>query len=119
MQRPDAALRFLGLAARAGTLVPGTAQVRQAVRAGRIRFAVVAADASANSREKLLPLLAARRVRFAVAFDREALGRAVGRAPLSAVGLTDERLAERVAELLSGTEGGAGGERVEGGGRAG
>lgn len=118
MRRPDAAIRLLGLAARAGTLVPGTAQVRQAVRAGRIRFAVVAADASANSREKLLPLLAARRVRFVVALDREALGHAVGRAPLSAVGLTDERLAERVAELLSETEGDAGGGQVGSGGRA-
>ena len=118
MQNPDAAIRLLGLAARAGTVVPGTAQVRQAVRAGRVRFAVVAADASANSREKLLPLLAARRVRFAVAFDREALGRAVGRAPLSAVGLTDERLAARVAELLSAPEGGAGGGRVTSGGGA-
>ncbi len=118
MRRPDAAIRLLGLAARAGTIVPGTAQVRQAVRAGRIRFAVVAADASANSREKLLPLLTARRVRFVVAFDREALGRAVGRAPLSAVGLTDERLAERVAELLSGPEEGSGGERAGSGGRA-
>ena len=118
MRDPEAAIRLLGLAARAGAVVPGTAQVRQAVRSGRIRFAVVAADASANSREKLLPLLTARRVRFVVALDREALGHAVGRGPLSAVGLTDQRLAERVAELLSAPEGGVGGEPVGSGGRA-
>jgi len=118
MRDPDAAIRLLGLATRAGAVVPGTAQVRQAVRAGRIRFVVVAADASANSREKLLPLLAARRVRFVVAFDREALGRAVGRAPLSAAGTTDQRFAARVAELLSAPEAGAGDGQANGGGWA-
>jgi ribosomal protein L7Ae-like RNA K-turn-binding protein len=102
MRPPEAALRMLGLAARAGSVVPGTAQVRQMARAGRVRFVIVAADASANSREKLLPLLAARRIPFAVASDREALGQAVGRGPLSAVGITDGALAARVAELLGG-----------------
>jgi ribosomal protein L7Ae-like RNA K-turn-binding protein len=107
MRPPEAALRMLGLAARAGSVVPGTAQVRQMARAGRVRYVVIAADASANSRGKLLPLLAARRIPFAVAADREALGQAVGRGPLSAVGITDGALAARVAELLAGAREGS------------
>src|SRR5690606_1072173 len=106
MREPDAALRLLGLAARAGSLVPGTGQVRQAVRGGRVRLAIVAADASANSQEKLLPLLAAKRVPHVIALSRAALGQAVGRGSLSAVGLTDARLAERVAALLAGADDG-------------
>lgn len=100
MPAPDAVLPLLGLAARAGTLVPGTGRVREAVRAGVVRFVVVAGDASENARDKLLPLLAARGVPHAVVFDRTALGAAVGRSPLSAVGITDASLAGRVAELL-------------------
>ncbi|MBI4408898.1 MAG: ribosomal L7Ae/L30e/S12e/Gadd45 family protein [Gemmatimonadetes bacterium] len=100
MPAPEAALRLLGLAARAGALVAGTERVREAVRAGRAAYVVVAADASANSRGKLLPLLTARGVPHAVALDRHALGSAVGRGPLSAIGLTDASFAGRVRELL-------------------
>lgn len=99
---PDAVLRVLGLAARAGAMVPGTERVREAVRAGKARFVVVAADVSANSEDKLVPLLRARRVPYVVEFDRSALGAAVGRGPLAAVGVTDPSLAGRLAELSSG-----------------
>jgi ribosomal protein L7Ae-like RNA K-turn-binding protein len=92
----DAALRLLGLAARAGAVVTGTERVREAARGGTLRFAIVAGDASDNSREKLLPLLAARDMPHVVAFTRDALGAAVGRAGLSAVGITDPSLADRL-----------------------
>ncbi|MGQ0562976.1 MAG: L7Ae/L30e/S12e/Gadd45 family ribosomal protein [Gemmatimonadota bacterium] len=96
---PDALLRMLGLAARAGAVLPGTERVREAVRAGSVRCALVASDASANSRDKLVPLLEARRVPYAALFDRATLGRAVGKAPLSAIGITDTKLAGRVIQL--------------------
>jgi ribosomal protein L7Ae-like RNA K-turn-binding protein len=96
------ALRLLGLAARAGRVVPGTERVREAVRAGGVQFVVVAADASAGAMDKLLPLLERRGVAHAVDFDRAALGGAVGRAPLSAVGVSDASLARRLRELLAG-----------------
>jgi ribosomal protein L7Ae-like RNA K-turn-binding protein len=101
MAPSDAALRLLGLAARAGAIVPGTGRVREAVRAGTAHLVFVAADASDNSRDKLEPLLDARGVPCIVAFDRLALGEAFGRAPLSAVGVTDRRFAERL-RLLGG-----------------
>jgi ribosomal protein L7Ae-like RNA K-turn-binding protein len=95
----DARLRLLGLAARAGAIVPGTERVREAVRSGAVYLVIVAADASDNSRDKLDYLLGARGVPCITAYDRAALGGAVGRAPLSAVGVTDRRLAERLWEL--------------------
>src|SRR5690625_4135314 len=83
-RRPEAepAIRFLGLAARAGAVVTGTDRVRSAVRRGEIGFAIVAADASANTKDKLIPLLRARGVPHTVGFSRHELGEAVGRAPL-------------------------------------
>jgi ribosomal protein L7Ae-like RNA K-turn-binding protein len=98
--KAEQALRLLGLAARAGALVPGTDRVREAVRNGGVAFVLVAADASANSRDKLGPLLDARGVAFLEVFYREELGAAVGRAPLSAVGLTDRSFADRVRTLV-------------------
>jgi ribosomal protein L7Ae-like RNA K-turn-binding protein len=100
MSEADPVLRLLGLAARAGAVIPGTQRVRDAAVGGELRFAIVAADASENSRAKLLPVLESRRIGHAVAFDRDRLGAAVGRAPLSAVGVTSASFAGQVQDLL-------------------
>ena len=91
---------MLGLAARAGAVLPGTERVREAARGEGLHFALVANDASDNSLDKLLPLLDARQIPYTVRFDRTTLGGAVGKAPLSALGITDRKLAKRVKEML-------------------
>lgn len=96
------ALRLLGLAARAGGIVPGTDRVRIAARRDELQFVLLANDASANAREKLVPLLTARGIPYEMVASRLELGRAVGRSPLSAVGLVDVSLARRVRELIGG-----------------
>jgi ribosomal protein L7Ae-like RNA K-turn-binding protein len=96
----DRALGMLGMAARAGALVPGTERVRESARSGSLRLAFIATDASENSRAKLLPLLTATGISHVMRYDRKELGAAVGRAPLSAVGVTDRRLADRLQVLL-------------------
>ncbi len=103
---PEAALRLLGLAARAGALLPGTERVREAARKGSLRFALVAADVSDNSLDKLLPVLRKRRVPHAVMFTRDQLGQAVGKSPLSAVGITHPSFAAKLRALLPGAESG-------------
>lgn len=100
MKAAEPVLQLLGLAARANALVPGTERVRLAVRSGSARFVVLAEDTSANSRAKLVPLMEAKQVPYAVSFDRDTLGNAVGRGPLGAVGLTTSSFAARARELL-------------------
>lgn len=103
MRRPitaDSVLRLLGLAARAGALLPGTERVREAARAGTLRFAIVAEDVSANSLDKLVPLLDVRGIPYVRAYTRDDLGAAVGKAPLSAVGISDETLSVRIKREL-------------------
>jgi ribosomal protein L7Ae-like RNA K-turn-binding protein len=103
------ALGLLGLAARAGAVAAGTERVREAARAGRLRYVILAADAAGNARSKLQPLLAARGVPVAEAFSRAELGDAVGRSSLSAAGLTDASFAARIRALLEpGQTGGRG-----------
>jgi ribosomal protein L7Ae-like RNA K-turn-binding protein len=94
-------LRLLGIAARAGTVVPGSERVREAARAGDLRFAIVAADTSGYRRDRLVPLLRGLGIPHIVAFDRDRIGHAVGRAPLGAVGVTEPRLALRLAEIAA------------------
>jgi ribosomal protein L7Ae-like RNA K-turn-binding protein len=98
-------LRLLGLAARAGAVVPGAERVRDAARAGELGFAVVAADVSVYRRDRLVPLLTGLGVPHIVAFDRARIGHAVGRAPLGAIGVTGEAFAGRLAVLAEGTAG--------------
>lgn len=93
-EEPD--LRLLGLAARAGALIYGTDQVRRAVRAGRVRLAIVASDISENTSEKLRPLLSSREVAVIDGPDRGDLGALVGKGPLSVVGVVEGAFADRM-----------------------
>jgi len=97
---------LLGLARRAGGAVPGTEAVREAVREGRARLVLLAADASPAQLDKVERTLAGRpapRVSFG---DRSGLGAALGRRPISAVAVTQASLAQRImAELNMGVEG--------------
>lgn len=94
-------LDWIGLAARAGKLVAGTDSVRQGVRDGEVAGVLLAADASPTQHAKLIPLLDAREIRYHLLLSRERLGAAIGRAPVTAVGLTDEKFARRAAELIA------------------
>lgn len=93
-------LALVGLGARGRLAMVGVEQVRRAVLKGKILFAVVAPDASRHSREKLLPLLAARRVAFVEGPSATELGHAVGRETTAAVGIVDEGLAHGIRALL-------------------
>lgn len=100
MPAPDRVLAMLGMATRAGAVVPGTERVREAARGETLRLVLLAQDASENSRGKLLPFLAVRGISHVICYDRAALGAAVGRGPLSAVGVLDAALADRIQTLL-------------------
>ena len=50
-EEPEAAIRLIGLAARAGSAVPGTERVRSAARRGELAFALVAEDARRSQPE--------------------------------------------------------------------
>jgi ribosomal protein L7Ae-like RNA K-turn-binding protein len=99
-------LRLIGLGVRARTAVVGVEQVRQAARKGTLAFAVIAPDASHNSLDKLVPLLRARRVRFADAVSAAELGAAVGRESTAAVGIVDRQLAKGVRDIVESDDSG-------------
>lgn len=104
----SAAIGLLGLAARARALVWGTERVREAVRGGEVGFAIIAADASDNTKDKLVPLLEASGVPWVGRFDMNTLGRAIGKAPVSAIGVTGRELAARIGAVTDAASAAAG-----------
>jgi len=94
-------LRLIGLGVRARTVVVGVEQVRAAIKKGNVVFAVVAPDASVNSRDKVVPLLRARRVMFVEGPTAAELGAAVGREQTAAVGVVDPQLARGIRDLVA------------------
>lgn len=93
-------LRLIGLGVRARNVVVGVEQVRSAAKKGTLEFAVLANDAAANSKEKIMPLLRARRVKFVEGPTAAELGAAVGREQTAAVGVVDPQLARGIRELV-------------------
>jgi ribosomal protein L7Ae-like RNA K-turn-binding protein len=104
---------LLGLGLRARTVIVGVEQVRAAVGKGTAALVIVADDASANSRAKVVPLLEARRVRTVGGVTAEWLGDAVGRKATAAVAVADAALARGILGAIapagaSGQNGGSG-----------
>ena len=94
-------LALLGMARRAGALAYGTGSTRRALREGRARLILFAQDASETQRDKVMKLLRHGTTPRATLGTREALGLAVGSAPVSAVAVTDNEFAkELVARLV-------------------
>jgi ribosomal protein L7Ae-like RNA K-turn-binding protein len=105
-------LRLVGLGVRSRGAVIGVQQVRDAALRNRLAFAVVAPDASRHSLDKVLPLLAARRVRWVAGPSASALGAAVGRDAAAAVGIVDRQLARGIRALVDASSDGAHEEAV-------
>ena len=93
-------IALLGMARRAGALAYGTSSTRRALKEGRARLVLFAQDASETQRDKVMKLLRHGKTPRATLGTREALGSAVGSAPVSAVAVTDMELAKELVARL-------------------
>ena len=89
-------LSLIGLGVRGRMVVVGVEQVRQAAIRGRLAYAVLATGASRHSRDKVVPLLTAKRIPFIDGPDAARLGAAVGKESTAAVGIVDRDLARGI-----------------------
>ena len=91
---------MVGLAMRAGRLVLGTTAVREAAKHGKLSGALIATDATANARNRILPLLLACDIPVVSCGTIRQLGQAVGKERLAIVGISDAGFARQLmAEL--------------------
>lgn len=109
-RRRAEALRLLGLARRAGAVVPGTDAARRSVLVGEARLVLMAGDASSVQLDKIRQALKNRPIPQGTLGDRATLGAAVGHAPVSAVAITTASFAEelRMRLGLGGSKGSSG-----------
>ncbi len=95
-------LGLVGLGVRGRLAVVGVDRVREAAGKGTLRLAIVAGDASSNSRDKVLPLLTAKKVRVVDGAAAVALGGATGRETTAVVGIVDVQLAKGIRAIVDG-----------------
>jgi ribosomal protein L7Ae-like RNA K-turn-binding protein len=93
-------LRLVGLGVRGRGAVVGIERVRDAARSGKLAVAIIAADASHHSLDKIVPLLEARGINFLDFPSAARLGAAVGRDQTAAVGILDRSLAKGIRDLV-------------------
>ena len=93
-------MALLGMARRAGALAYGTGSTRRAIKEGRARLVLFAQDASETQLDKVMKLLRHGKTPRATLGTREALGSAVGSAPVSAVAVTDGEFAKELVARL-------------------
>jgi ribosomal protein L7Ae-like RNA K-turn-binding protein len=99
--------RLVGLGLRGRGAVVGVEQVREGVKKNKIAYAIVAADASRHSLDKVVPLLNARRVRFVEVPSAAELGGIAGRESAAVVGIVDRQLAKGIRALVESGSSGA------------
>ncbi|MEO8880003.1 MAG: ribosomal L7Ae/L30e/S12e/Gadd45 family protein [Gemmatimonadaceae bacterium] len=92
-------LGLVGFGIRSRGAVVGVEMVRAAAKKGTLVLAIVAPDASRHSRDKLLPLLAAKGVKVIEGPSAAALGAVADRETTAAVGVIDRNLANGIFEI--------------------
>jgi ribosomal protein L7Ae-like RNA K-turn-binding protein len=96
-------LGLLGLGVRGRLALVGVDRVREAVKRGTVCVAVVARDASPNSRQKVDGLLAGRRVPTLEIDSAAALGAVAGRETTAVIGVVDRQLADGILAIVTPT----------------
>ena len=99
------ALNLLSLARKAGRIEVGEAPVAACTRAGKARLTVVAADASDHTLRRVRSLVSGTEQPYLrVAYDKDQLGRSLGRSAVAVASLTDPALALAFVKALAPNE---------------
>ncbi|MHB1392479.1 MAG: L7Ae/L30e/S12e/Gadd45 family ribosomal protein [Clostridia bacterium] len=91
---------MIGLANKAGKLVTGEDAVRNSIRSGKVKLAVVAEDASDNTKKRFKNSAAFYKVSLITWGLKEELGSSIGKSERSVLGITDENFSKSLKEKL-------------------
>ena len=93
-------LGTLGLAMKAGNVVSGEFMTEKAIRDGKAKLVMVAADASANTKKKFSDSCHFYHVPYVEFSDKDTLGNAIGKAFRASLAVTDKGFAASVGKNL-------------------
>lgn len=91
---------LVGLGVRGRLVVVGVERVREQAKKGSLHLAIVATDVSRHSRDKVVPLLQAKRVQIVEWPSAAELGAVAGRDSTAAVGIVDQALARGIRDAV-------------------
>lgn len=94
------ALSMLGIATKAGKTVTGEFSTEKAVKEGKARLVVVAADASDNTKKKFQNMCSYYQVTLKVFSDKVSLGNACGKEFRASLAVTDAGLAKTIEKHI-------------------
>lgn len=95
------ALNMLGLAMRAGKLITGEELTIQDIRKGKVKLAIVAQDASENTRKKVRDKSTYYETPFDESLTQAEISHAIGK-PRMVIGILDKGFADKITALLKG-----------------
>lgn len=95
-------LSYIGLCKKAGKLTQGSALTVEALRAGKVRLAVLSSDCSNNTEKRVSDCCSYRNIKcIKLPYTMEQLGKALGSSGnVSAAGITDEGLSLKISSSL-------------------
>ena len=93
---------LLGIARKAGKIVPGTERVRDSIRnGGEIKIVFIASDVSDNTKKRVVNCCDYYGTGYrTLGIDSESLGNAVGSGICACIGVIDKRFAKALLDLL-------------------
>ncbi len=93
-------MSLLGLAQKAGKIASGEVAVEHAVRAGKARLVLIAADAADNTKKSYRDLAAYYQVACYEGLSKDEFGQATGRPARAALAVTDAGFGKAIGEAL-------------------
>ncbi|HMM21606.1 MAG TPA: ribosomal L7Ae/L30e/S12e/Gadd45 family protein [Selenomonadales bacterium] len=91
---------LLGLAQKAGKLASGELAVEKAVKSGKAKLVLIAADASDNTRKSYRDMTSYYKIACHETLSKDQLGNATGKPPRAAVAVTESGFAKAMSEAL-------------------
>ena len=91
---------YLGIAAKAGKVQSGEFSVEKAVRARKVRLIITARDASERTKDHFRDMCAYYQIPYTECFEKEELGRMIGKNYRATAAVTDERLAKAMIKTI-------------------
>ena len=94
------AYSMISLANKAGKLVTGEDAVRNSIRSSKVKLAIVAEDASDNTKKRFRNSAAFYKVAFIIWGLKDEFGSCIGKSERTVLGITDENFSQSLKEKL-------------------
>ncbi|MBF8983049.1 ribosomal L7Ae/L30e/S12e/Gadd45 family protein [Lutibacter sp. B2] len=91
---------FLGLAQRSGNLVTGEDTTERSIKKNDIRLAIIAENASDNTKKKFINMCKYRDMPYVVYGNKEDLSQAIGKHNRTVYGVKDKGLADHIISFI-------------------